>query len=141
MSGEGGQIVKALQGSLMAGVVAGLGAAFILGETGNVNLAGFSVPISVALGTAVMVGDAVSVSVAPFILGEIPLLQRFQKLETGLISAGVSGGISVMAVNLLIANPMASNMNLFLLGAGSSFVGGSLNEMLASGEGLFDEMQ
>lgn len=132
----GTKIFKVLQGSLAAAGVAAAATYILLGEKASIPMLGYNIPIAVAVGAAVLVGEIASHAALPYIFKYLPLGKRFVKLETGLAAAAISGGVSIGVLMLTSSAAVASDgiAKIFTLGAASAFIGDNINDLLFSAE-------
>lgn len=132
----GQKVVKVLQSSAAAAVVAGVATYVLLGERASINIFGKSIPIALAVGGAILAGEIASHAALPYIFKYMPFGKRFIALETGLTAAAISGGVAVAVLMLASGASLQDGglVKIFTLGAASAFIGDSINTMIFAAE-------
>ncbi len=127
-------ISNQIQQAVLVGAIAGLGSKLLLNKDYNAKIFNTMIPVPVIIGGAVAVGDALSGFISPMIFQEIPHVERFKSLESGLVNASISGGAAYLSINFLTNKPVIRMRDIFLLGAASSYIGDALNNQFVDAE-------
>lgn len=110
-----------LKRGIYTGLVATAGSYFLLGETLNSNVLGYSVISAVAVGTAAGVGSAASDLLSDYVINRLDQSQGIRTMENNLIKYGISGLGTMGALSL--SSKVSPSIEGFAVGAAFKFAG------------------